>query len=150
MPTSESTRDAALREVIRAVGLRVTAPRLAVLRLLADRAQPVSHADVVDALAVEGWDRATLFRNLTDLAEAGLLLRVDLGDHTWRYELKASHAEGAHPHFLCVSCGDIACLPADALPTTTVSVPRAMREGRAEVQVRGVCDRCDDQLVTAS
>lgn len=134
------------RERLRAAGLRVTAPRVAVLDLLVAVARPVTHAEVVERLVGGGWDRATLYRNLTDLAEAGVLVRTDLGDHLWRYELAdgdAAHTS-RHPHFVCTSCGDVACLPELVPPAAWAAAPVAVRAGAVEIQVRGVCDRCGD------
>lgn len=74
---------------------------------------PESHADVSEALADKGFDRATIYRNLTELTEAGLVSRVELGDHVWRFEIKRHGKKGAkedHPHFLCISCGEVSCL----------------------------------------
>src|SRR5688572_31535064 len=85
---------AALREELHAAGLRATGPRLAVLRSLYAATGPVSHGDVAASLAGEGWDRATVYRNLMDLTEAGLLKRTDHGDHTWRFERRGK--ETAH------------------------------------------------------
>ncbi len=130
---------------LRAAGLRATAPRRAVLRLLAEWARPATHADVAKALGPDGWDRATVFRNLSDLAEAGLLTRSDMGDHVWRFELArpdlgtAEHPS-AHPHFVCTTCGEVSCLP--DLPLPIDRVPASVRAGRVEVRVHGVCDGC--------
>src|SRR5262249_51074671 len=77
-----------LRGRIHAVGLRSTGSRLAVLRRLEQARTPVTHADIVNDLAPEGFDRATIYRNLIDLTEAGLASRTDLGDHVWRFELR--------------------------------------------------------------
>ena len=77
-----------LQQKLRGAGLRSTALRVAVLRRLERATTPLSHADLVDALADQGLDRVTLYRNLNDLAEAGLVARTDLGDHTWRFELR--------------------------------------------------------------
>ena len=76
-----------VRKVIRDAGLRVTAPRVAVMLRVEQTQGPVTHADIADALSPQGWDRATIYRNLTDLTEAGLLRRTDMGDHVWRFEL---------------------------------------------------------------
>ncbi len=131
--------------VLRSAGLRVTASRSAVLALLRQWARPATHADVVEALEGRGWDRATLYRNLTDLTEAGLLSRHDLGDHLWRFELAQGSAHnGAHPHFVCTACGDVACLPAVSLPSGPGGLPQAVVRGLVEISVRGRCDRCDD------
>ena len=36
---------------------------------------PETHAEVSDALADKGFDRATIYRNLTELTDAGLVSR---------------------------------------------------------------------------
>lgn len=137
--------DEELRQSLRTAGLRVTTARVAVLRMLSDRSAPSSHPEVFAELQAEGWDRATLYRNLVDLTDAGLLRRVDLGDHVWRYELAGkAHADDAeHPHFLCTSCGDVACLDAvEVRLPGQGSIPGAVRTGRVQIQFRGLCDRC--------
>ncbi len=135
-----------LRPILRAAGLRVTAARLAVLRLFGEQRGPLSHNDVVEALASGEFDRATVYRNLVDLVEAGLLTRRDLGDHIWRYERasRSEEPEGIHPHFVCTSCGEIACLPAvTVVLPENAQLPQSMRKGGFDVQVRGPCDRCE-------
>ncbi|MGA9521455.1 MAG: transcriptional repressor [Myxococcaceae bacterium] len=133
-----------LQEVIRAAGLRSTAPRLAVLRFLQQRATPVSHPELVAALGEQGFDRATLYRNLVDLAQTGLVSRRDLGDHVWRYELKragGSH-QGEHPHFTCTDCGTVECLTDAQVTIAAPKGPKSVTRRRVEVQLRGVCDDC--------
>lgn len=130
--------------MIREAGLRLTRPRVAVLQVLQKSSTPLSHGDLVDALGGEGYDRVTLFRNLNDLAEAGLVTRTDLGDRTWRFELKRGGSEhGIHPHFTCSDCGTVSCLPDDSVRiANSVRVPRAVRSQAVEVTLRGLCDRC--------
>jgi Fur family transcriptional regulator, ferric uptake regulator len=135
-----------LRERVRASGLRVTASRIAVLQSLHRHATPRAHGEIAEELAPEGWDRATVYRILTDFAEAGLVRRADLGDHVWRFELlraETKHESAAHPHFLCNSCGDVTCLPDESVRVAPArGAPKAMRKKGLEIQVRGVCDRC--------
>src|SRR5688572_30860026 len=100
------------RETLRAAGLRSTTSRVAVLQHVAAGGQPVSHADVAEVLVPQGYDKSTLYRCLVELADAGLLSRLDAGDHAWRFEPKdEQHATGEHPHFVCVDCGQVTCLP---------------------------------------
>jgi Fur family ferric uptake transcriptional regulator len=137
------------RQRLREAGLRATAARVAVLDALTGRAAPLSHAELVEELGQQGWDRATLYRNLTDMAEAGILRRSDMGDHLWRYELqkpeKEEHGVEAHPHFLCTTCGEVSCLPDDVLTLQPdPRLPKALQSGTVELQVRGICDRCDE------
>src|SRR5690242_3545617 len=111
---------AALRRALRDAGLRATGARTSVLQALIEAATPLSHSEVHERLAHQNLDRVTVYRNLTDLAEAGLVHKTDLGDHVWRFEWRPPAATGealhaAHPHFLCSDCGAIACLPLAAV-----------------------------------
>jgi len=106
----------ALKSLVRGAGLRCTAARLAVLEHLLAATGPQTHAEVSTTLDHRGFDRATIYRNLTELTEAKLVTRVDLGDHVWRFEAKRhgggdGHGHGGdHPHFVCTSCGEVSCL----------------------------------------
>ena len=75
------------RKLIREAGLRSTPARISVINALKRAAKPQTHAELSDLLVPLGFDKATVFRNLTDLAEAELVLRTELGDHVWRFEL---------------------------------------------------------------
>ncbi len=131
------------RAMIRDAGLRATASRLAVLALLLSEEAALSHAEVSEYLRTASWDRATLYRNLVDMTEVGILRRVELGDHTWRFEVRdAEHQGDEHPHFVCSECGTVECLPDVEFRTSSRKVPQAIRAKNVEVQLRGVCDDC--------
>ena len=136
-------RDQLVAEIRRA-GLRATASRVAVLDMLHRAHRPVSHAEVVEQLKAFTWDRSTLYRNLTDLCEAGLLRRSEVGDHTWRFEVSCEHGHANHvAHFLCRDCGYIACLPEIIVsPKGSGALPMSLTQGDVEVQVLGKCDTC--------
>lgn len=84
------------------------------LQHLVDHRGPKTHAEVADELADKGFDRATIYRNLIELTESSMLIRVDLGDHVWRFEFRgdaeAHGHDASHPHFVCTSCGEVSCL----------------------------------------
>jgi Fur family ferric uptake transcriptional regulator len=135
----------ALRERLREAGLRATGARVGVMRVLIDASTPLSHSDVYERLADQSVDRVTVYRNLVDLAEAGLLRRTDVGDHVWRFEWNApagSEPHG-HPHFVCRDCGTIECLPLSSVALRAVrGTPRSLKQRHVEVHVRGLCDAC--------
>ena len=139
-PADASTSDA-VKASIRGAGLRCTAARLTVLQHLMRSHGPETHAEVSDALADKGFDRATIYRNLTELTEAGLVARVELGDHVWRFEIKRHGKHGArgddHPHFLCTTCGEVSCLDdvnvaITPKPGMSAGTPAARRSGPAK------------------
>jgi Fur family ferric uptake transcriptional regulator len=133
-----------VRDAVRTSGLRATPSRIAVLELVRANDSPMSHADAADHLSSQGWDRATIYRNLTDLAEAGLLRRTDVGDHVWRFEAlePGDDPKASHAHFVCTECGTIECLPELELTSKRAKAPRAVRQRQVEVHVRGLCDAC--------
>ncbi len=160
----------AVQARIRGAGLRCTAARLAVMQYLMSATGPLTHAEVSEAVGPsKGFDRATIYRNLTELTEAGLVSRVELGDHVWRFELKRpghAHAKGEdHPHFLCTSCGEVSCLDDVDIAITPKpghspaagrsksgrgTATKGARQSRAirsvqEVLLKGQCGKCGDE-----
>ncbi len=135
-----------IRASIRAAGLRSTMPRVAVLSYLQSVTTPLSHAEIFDALEELGFDRATVYRNLVDLTDVGLLVRTDVGDHVWRFELRRAgqtEHQTEHPHFMCTDCGEVECLPElNVQIQPTAAVPRSVRAQQVEMHFKGLCDRC--------
>lgn len=134
---------------LRRAGLRVTPSRRAVYAVLEASDSPLSHGEVWARLDPRSLDRATVYRNLLALAEAGLVQRMDLGDHVWRFELiRGPHARGAepgahHPHFVCTECGTVECLDDVEVQVRRPGAgPRAVERQDVEVQLRGRCDDC--------
>lgn len=145
MPKSETTTLAWAKESLREAGLRATAARVAVMRRLADAGRPQSHAEVVEALGDAGFDQSTLFRCLNELADAHLVVRLDLGDQLRRFELaKVDGAgEAEHAHFMCVDCGTLTCLDGFSFTVTPERGPRRKALGEiTEVLLRGHCGAC--------
>jgi Fur family transcriptional regulator, ferric uptake regulator len=134
---------AEIRTMLSAVGLRTTAARLAVVRRLQAAKSPVSHAEVAEELVPLGFDKATVFRNLTDLVDAGLVRRNELGDHVWRFELKnPHHPDGQHPHFVCVDCGGVTCVHDVEMPKNAQK--SFSKIGRVtEILLKGHCRSCE-------
>lgn len=133
---------AQVRTLLSTAGLRTTAARLAVVRRLQKAASPMSHAEVAEELVPLGFDKATVFRNLTDLVDAGLVSRTELGDHVWRFELRdPKHEDGQHPHFVCVDCGSVTCLHDIEMPKTAQK--SWTKVGRVtEILLKGHCAGC--------
>lgn len=135
-----------LKDQIRKAGLRGTGSRIAVLRVLREASVPMTHAEVSERLEAVGYDHASIYRNLMDLTRVGLLARADLGDHSWRFELRQGGTDhkAQHPHFVCVDCGNIDCLPDQAVKVRGApGAPRALRRRGVVVQLQGRCDSCD-------
>ena len=131
------------RQLLKAHGMRATAPRIAVLRVLAHVDRPVSHTEVLEQLGQTDWDQATVWRNLIKLKEAQVATVASQAGGIDRYALKTPEDEGhRHPHFVCDECGKTACLPSKLTSSMHMEGPWAVSVQQAMVQLRGACPEC--------
>lgn len=137
------------RDRLRGSGLRATAARLAIIRVLEEAHGAISATEVMDRLEIVGMDRVTVYRTLGSLVECGLAHKLDPGDRVWRFTLQENHANGAHdehgvhPHFVCDVCGTISCMER---ARAEVQLGAHAGEGYVirgqETVLRGMCPSC--------
>lgn len=143
MKQQKPAQPEALKQAIRDSGLRATPARIATLKLLHNASSPLTHAEVAEELHDLGVDKATVFRNLNDMAGAGLLRRTELGDRVWRFELIGEQDEhgSSHPHFVCVDCGTVSCMGEIKLTAGSTRLSEEFGEV-TEILLRGHCNDC--------
>ena len=144
MPTKLDDVYTEARALIKSKGMRVTAQRLAVLVALHERGAPMTHEDVMLELGTEGYDKASVWRVLSDFAGIGLVRRMDLGDRVWRYELydACRPLSDDHPHFLCEVCSEVTCLPPLEVRARGGGIPPALVNANFHIRISGTCARC--------
>lgn len=84
-------------------GLSATLTKKRLLSLFSMSKKPLSYIDVSNK--IKDVNESTIFRNLKQLTEAGILSEIELGEGFKRYELKPSNHH--HHHIKCVKCGKI-------------------------------------------
>lgn len=123
--------------------LRVTAPRLAVLRVLSEAQGPLSHAEVLERVTPGCWDPTTIYRNLIKLRDAGVAPVISRAEGIARYALVRTQDENHdHPHFFCVDCERVVCLPTELTASMSIRGRWASSIKKATVQLRGRCPEC--------
>lgn len=127
---------------LRAAGLRVTAPRVAVLGAVA--AHPHSDADEI-AVAVRSELGSVSTQAVYDVLKAcvgaGLLRRIEPAGSPTRYETRIGDN---HHHLVCRNCGavtDIDCV-VGAVPCLVPSDDHGFAVDEAEVTFWGLCPDC--------
>ncbi|HTN76750.1 MAG TPA: transcriptional repressor [Pirellulaceae bacterium] len=143
-PTQALTVTSA-RELLRGASLRCTTCRVAVLQHLSKATGPQSHADVADILVPEGFDKSTIYRCLVEMAEAGIVMRHDLGDHVWRFEFRRgeNHESCEHAHFMCTVCGKVECLAdVEVVISPTSQSHSNLNSQVTEILLKGHCTAC--------
>ena len=132
----------ALGRQLRDAGMRVTAPRLAVLEVLA--AHPHSTADFVARGVREqlgGVSKQTVYDVLRSCTESGLLRSIEPAGSAVRYETRTADN---HHHLVCRTCGeivDIDCVVGQA-PCLVPDDDHGYAIDEAEVTFWGQCPRC--------
>lgn len=130
-------------ERLRSHGLRVTAPRIAVLDVLAQMpghpgAESI-HAAVVGRLGSVSVQ--AVYNTLHTLTGAGLLRCIEPAGHPARYETRV---DDNHHHLICRTCGetrDVDCVTGHA-PCLDPSERGGFVIDEAEVVFWGTCPRC--------
>ncbi len=88
---------------LRSAGLRATAQRVDILTALEHAGRPLS-LEQVHARLPGRVDLSTLYRNMREFSEAGLVRSVDLRHGHAHYELVQGEE---HHHLICTSCGHV-------------------------------------------
>src|SRR3954463_9113801 len=86
-------------------GLRSTPQRYPVMAFLMDQCGHPTAAEIFEAVnrIDPRASRATIYNNLRDLVQAGLVREVAVEGRAARFDAKGSH----HHHFICDSCGKV-------------------------------------------
>lgn len=95
------------RAVLQAKCLRLTGERAAIVKAVMDREGHFEIHDLVKAVRKQGVDasRATVYRALPLLIEAGLLHPTVLSGKRHRYE--AAFGQEHHDHLICSRCNEV-------------------------------------------
>lgn len=134
-----------IRSMLQSKGLRVTSVRMAVIRVLIHRGRPMTHEQVMGSLSEGDFDRASVWRILSDLTDHQLLRRMDLGDRVWRFELadNCGPVDANHAHFMCNDCGDVNCLPDLIIQTPSGALPEVLKSASYNIRLDGSCGNCE-------
>lgn len=134
-----------LQQRLRRAGLRVTAPRLAVLTALKDLTPHQNAETIAEAARARLGTLSTqaVYDNLRTLSEAGLVRRIEPAGSAALYELRVGDN---HHHLVCRECGethDVDCVIGDA-PCLQPSAAYGFVVDEAEVTFWGLCPRCQE------
>jgi len=135
-------RTADAEDLLRGVGLRVTRPRLAVIRAVGMR----PHADTTTVLndvraELETVSHQAVYDVLDALTRTGVVRRIQPAGSVARYELRVGDN---HHHVVCRTCGvvaDVDCAVGSA-PCLSAAEDHGFTIDEAEVVYWGTCPDC--------
>ena len=138
---------AEVSEQLRQAGLRITAPRQAVLEWLVEH--PHATAEQIRSAVVERLGSVStqaVYDVLAACVEAGLVRRIEPAGHPARFERRVADN---HHHVVCRRCGatqDVDCVVGPA-PCLDPSQAHGFAVDEAEVVFWGLCPSCQDLRV---
>lgn len=108
-----TTQAEAVLDGLRASGVRITAPRRAVVTALVDSADHITADELAALVAAAEPDvhLSTVYRTLDALEKLGVVTHVHMGHGRAVYHL----TDRMHQHAVCEDCGAVVELPDDVL-----------------------------------
>lgn len=144
--TSEDLVHATVATRLRDAGQRYTTQRRRLIEILAAARSPLSIPEILRGR--RGLPQSSVYRNLAELVDAGVVRRIVTEEEFGRYEL-TEDLTGHHHHVICSGCGTTrdVTLPADVERTLDRTLDGVARgAGFADVGHRldlvGLCDEC--------
>src|SRR5579872_2145590 len=121
-------------------GLRSTPQRYAVMAFLMKQTGHPTAAEIFEAVnrVDPRSSRATIYNNLRDLVQAGLVREVAMEGRAARFDAKSVR----HHHFICDRCGNIEDLEWYDVPRPASGSLGKRKIRECELIVRGLCTKC--------
>jgi Fur family peroxide stress response transcriptional regulator len=137
----------AIKRSLAGSGLRSTSQRYAVMAFLMRQAGHPTAAEIFEAVnrVDPRSSRATIYNNLRDLVQAGLVREVAMEGRAARFDAK----DIRHHHFICDRCGNVEDVDWYDVPGPTAASlgKRVLRE--CELIFRGLCTKCGARRASA-
>lgn len=134
------------REHLRSANLAVTSQRMRIAEILFNTHRHVSADEILERLQREGGSvgKATVYRTLGLLVEAGLVREHDFGDGFRRYEPTPHRPH--HEHLVCTRCGKVIEFEAPEIEglEAEVAARHRFRPEHHKVEIYGLCEECHD------
>lgn len=130
-------------QIHKMTALRRTKAREQILALFQHSHRPLRARDIYERLSAKQYkiDQVTVYRTLEAFVNSGILLKLDLMEGTFRYELST---RDHHHHAVCQKCGAIAdisdCLPAEIHENVSSKTKYQIHAHRLEFF--GLCPKC--------
>lgn len=129
-------------ERLEAKGIRPTANRILVLKVLGEAGHPMSLTDL--ETQIESMDKSSVFRTLTLFLEKDLVHSFEDGRGIINYELctEEGHCDhhDAHIHFYCERCHRSYCM--EHINLDWMQVPEGFEPRAYSFVIKGICPRC--------
>nr|WP_321450231.1 transcriptional repressor [uncultured Carboxylicivirga sp.] len=121
-------------------GLSRTTIRTKLVQILSDAKEALSSKEIEQQLD-DNIDRVTLYRTIRLFEEKKLIHKIVVDEQTTKYRLIRPNKNTDHPHFHCVKCDKVVCLPQTPLPCC--DLPQGFSANTQNTIIEGTCQKCN-------
>jgi len=130
---------------LKAAGLRITQPRIAILETLIRRDSPASIEQIHGDLADDSCDLVTVYRCLAVFEELNLVRRCFFHNGTSLYEINLN--DSRHHHIVCKTCGKVERIDLNFAEGAEHALQeRGYSQVTAMIEFFGQCPDCQKKL----
>lgn len=130
--------------LLRSCELKVTGPRVTVLRLMIGNPAPLSVQEIVSAASAHTLDESTIYRIIRDFVSKNLIKQIPTGSGPVLYEWEGQKTH--HHHIICEMCGTmedvIRCGPSEMMDEILKEAKRFSSIHRHMMEFYGLCSAC--------
>nr|WP_321407324.1 transcriptional repressor [uncultured Carboxylicivirga sp.] len=127
-------------EFLSEFGLSRTAIRTKLVQILMDANEALSSKEI-EAFLDDNIDRVTLYRTIKLFEEKKLIHKIVVDEQITKYRLIKPNKNTEHPHFHCVRCDKVVCLPDTPLPCC--DLPEGFSVSNQNTIIEGTCQKCN-------
>lgn len=138
-PTKKNSKSIDAKAILKEAGFSATSTKLKLIEIFSNSNSPLSSIDLKEL--IQDVDESTIFRNLKQFTEAGLLTEINIENGFKRFELtpKGHH----HHHIKCNDCGKIDTIDICALNAFTKQLKKlGYKNISHKFEFFGTCKTC--------
>ncbi|WP_340066607.1 Fur family transcriptional regulator [Ascidiimonas aurantiaca] len=133
-----------IAKILENKGVRPTAMRLLVYKLLAKRENAISLGELETDFKTS--ERSTLFRTIKTFEEKGIVHSIEDGTGIIKYAIcedyfTSRENNDLHLHFRCNKCQETVCLTDYKIPQ--INLPKGYVSEDMNLTVKGICEKCN-------
>ena len=130
-------------ERLQSTGMKLTAPRQAILEYLHNQSHPITNREIYNGISND-CDLASVYRSISLFIKIGFVQQFDFGDGIARFELVEPGSDSHHHHIICNECSKVIeldhCFP-DSL-SETIAKHTGFTKITHKLEFFGLCSNC--------
>ncbi len=133
---------AKIEAILKNKNLSITNIRKEMLLMLCSSNAAYSQKEIEEKLeqTLHSVNRVTVYRNVRTLLEHNIIHPVSVESQQIKYKLIGDYNNAEHPHFYCLKCEKVICIPQYKLDES--QIPNGFQVESSQITIEGFCSKC--------